>query len=75
MFYHHSLCEGAGGFAIGAVRASIAYVGEGESDGLPVVGRVGHDFLVARHGGVKAQFCGNYALRAKPRAIKERAVR
>ena len=42
------------GFDVFFVGADIADVREGEGNELPGIGRVGEDFLIARHGGVEA---------------------
>ena len=47
------------------VRADIANMRKGEVDDLPGVRRVGHHFLITRHGGVEADFTNRLPFGAK----------
>src|SRR5689334_10056738 len=47
---------------------------EGEGDDLPGIGRVGEDFLVARHRGVEADFADRVSGRAQPEAFQHGPV-
>ncbi len=56
------------------VGAHIADMGEGEGDDLARIGRVGQDFLIARHGGVEADFAGRLADGADPEPFEHGSV-
>ena len=56
---------GLGRLDVLVIGADIADMREGEGDDLPGVGRVGHHFLIAGHGGVEAQFPDRLALCAE----------
>ena len=76
-FHHHARGHRIGGFIIVGVYAHIADMGKGKGDNLPGIRGVCHNFLIARHGGVKAKFrlcraCGTKAAAVKHCAISER---
>ena len=73
-FHHHAVGDGVGGFIIVGVDADVADMREGEGDDLARIGRVGHDFLIAGHRGVEAQFRHGLAGGAKAHAVEQRAV-
>ena len=56
------------------VGAGIPDMGKGQGDDLPAVGRVGEDFLVARHGGVEDHFANSLARSADGNAAKNGAI-
>ena len=56
------------------IGADIADVGEGEGDDLPRERRIGHDFLIAGHGGVEAQLADHLPLGAEAPAPDRPAV-
>ena len=47
---------------------------EGKGNDLPRIRGIGENFLIARHGGVKAQFALHAALYAQPLAVEDPAV-
>ena len=59
---------------INIIGANITDMREGEIDDLPGIGRVCHDFLVACHRGVKADFADICGLCPKSRAGKNLAI-
>ena len=63
-----------GGFEVFGIGAGVADVRIGQRDDLPAVGRVGEDFLIARHGGVEHHLARRIALGADGTAVKHRAV-
>ena len=63
-----------GRFHVVPVGAHIADMREGKGDDLARVRRIGENFLIARHGGVKAQFALHAALYAQPLAVEYPAV-
>ena len=63
-----------GGLEVLGIRAGVADVRIGERDDLPAVGRVGENFLIARHGGVEHHFAGRIAFGADRAAVEDGAV-
>jgi hypothetical protein len=63
-----------GGLDVLGIGADIADVREGEGDHLPRERRVGHDFLIAGHGGVEAQLADRFAFGAEPLPPGDSAV-
>ena len=55
--------------------AGVADVGIGQRDDLAGVGRVGQDFLIARHRGIENDFAGRVACSSDRTAAEHRAVR
>ncbi len=67
-------CRHVDGFDVFFVGADIADMREGEGNDLPGIGRVGEDFLVARHGGVEADLADRVPGRAQPEALEHGSV-
>jgi uncharacterized protein YqeY len=57
------------------VRADIADMREGEGDDLPGIGRIGEDFLIARHRRVEADLADGVSRRAEAEALQHGSVR
>ena len=56
------------------VAAHVTDVGIGERDDLPAIGRIGEDFLIARHGGVENRLANHLSRHANGFAPKPAAV-
>ena len=63
------------GFDVVFVGADIADMREGEGDDLAGIGRVGEDFLIARHGGVEADLADRMSGRRRGRSLRKRCRR
>src|SRR5690554_1806674 len=62
------------GLDILVIRADITDMGESESNDLPRIARVGHNFLIAGHRCVKANFANRRTSRAKAPAPYDTAI-
>ena len=77
--FDHEAAHGGGGcevccFAVIIVGANVADMRKGKGHDLARVGGVGQHFLIARHGGVEADFGNSFALGPKTIPLYHRAI-
>ena len=63
------------GFLVLDIGTDITHMRKGEADDLAGIGRVGQDFLVARHRRVEAQLSNGLALCARALSVEDAAIR